>query len=258
RLADVRPDLDWPPALEQLVHRALAKDPDARPASMEDFQRELESAQWDQDKVTRAVQSIEELPAMINQRHRELDTVHPDTLGEVVSSQLAARRRAPEEAAARMEEVRALFPAAVQESTKTMPRARVTVPVHVRLIGLLQGFMPWLLTAALAGGLFWVISNDAKVAAILSGLTGGKEDAQALFAEGKLAKARSVLEKKDADGSLSPAEFELLNKIYVRLAEQEAGARHYQNAITLLQKVPSKSSQYEKAKSLIKKYRRLH
>jgi tetratricopeptide (TPR) repeat protein len=266
RLSDVRPDLDWPPALEKLVAKALAKDPDFRPSSMEDFQEELAAAQWDQDKVTRAVQSIEELPAIINQRAREVDAIDPDTLSDVVSSQLAARRRAPEEAAAAMEEIRSLFPAASQEPTQRMPRSRVAVPLHVRLIGLLQGLLPWMLTAALAGGLLWVLSNDSKVAGlfeeklapIINAVTGGKpQDAQTLFAEGKLAKARFLLEKKDADRSLSPAEFELLNKIYMRLSEQEAAARHYQNAIALLQKISSQSSQYEKAKSLIRKYRRL-
>src|SRR5262249_25325880 len=266
RLCDVRPDLDWPPALERLVARALAKDPDARPLSMEDFQEELAAAQWDQDKVTRAVQSIEDLPSIISQRTKEVETIHPDALGEVVSSQLAARRRAPEEAAAAIDEIRALFPAATQETTKTIPRSRATVPLYVRIIGMMQGFVPWVLTLGLAGGLFWVVSNDAKVAQmyeqalapLVNAVTGAKsEDAQTLFAEGKLAKARTMLEKKDADGSLSPAEFELLNKIYMRLAEQEATAKHYQNAVTLLQKVSSKSSQYDKARSLIKKFRRL-
>src|SRR5262249_23409947 len=190
--------------------------------------------------------------------------IHPDALGEVV--QLAARRRTAEESAAALEEIRAPFPAAPQESTKTIPRSRVAVPVHVRIIGMMQGYLPWILTLGLAGGLFWVVSNDAKVAQIyeqtvaplVNAVTGEKsEDAQTLFAEGKLAKARIMLEKKDADHSLSPAEFELLNKIYMRLAEQESAAKHSQNAVTLLQKVSSKSSQYDKARSLIKKYRRL-
>src|SRR4029450_14118401 len=121
-------------------------------------------------------------------------------------------------------------------------------------------------TAALSGSLFWVVSHDAKVAdlyeeklaLIINVLTGGKpQDAQTFFAEGKLAKARSLLEKKDAAGSLSPTEFGLLNKTYMRLAEQEASARHYQNAVALLQKISSKSSQYEKARSLIRKYQHL-
>ncbi len=266
KLADVRPDLDWPPALEKLVARALAKDPDLRPYSMEDFQEDLEAAQWDQDKVTRAVQSIEELPAMINQRSaREIESIHPDALGEVVSSQLAAKRKSPEDAGESPKEVRSLFPSAAQEATRALPRSRSKVPLHVRVIGIAQGLFPWLLTAALAGGLFWVVSNDAKVgqmyeeqvAPLVNSVTGGQpNDPQSLFDQGKLAKARAALEQKNAEQPLTGANFELLNKIYMRMAEQESAARHYRNAVALLQKIPSGSSQYDKARSLIKKYRR--
>lgn len=259
-LSAVRPDMEFPPRLEKLVARMLAKEPEARPQTMEDVADELEAAIQDKSRPQplspRVSTTTAELPAGAQRKGTKgLDPVSPAALNEVVSGQLAAKA-----------EPAKLFPATGQAATQKMPRSRAAVPFYLRLVGLVQIFFPWLLTLALMAGLAWLVSNNAKVSAVfeqrfgaLLGRLGADtgEDARALVEQGKLAMARAALEKKAAKQPLSKNESELLNSIYIRLAEQEAGAQHYQNAATLLAKVSSKSSQAGKARALLKKYRRL-
>ncbi|HEY9871715.1 MAG TPA: serine/threonine-protein kinase [Candidatus Obscuribacterales bacterium] len=257
-LSEVRPDMEFPPRLEKLVARMLAKEPEARPQTMEAVADELEAAIKDKSQPLpqRVATTASELPAAVPRKDtKEPEPVSPAALKDVVSGQLAARGEPPK-----------LFPATGQAATQKMARSRAAVPFYLRLVGLVQSFFPWLLTLALLAGLAWLVSNDAKVSAVLeqqfgvllgrSGADTG-QDARVLVEQGKLAMARAALEKKAAKQPLSKNETELLNSIYIRLAEQEAGARHYQNAVALLQKVSSKSSQAGKAKALLKKYRRL-
>lgn len=263
KISAARPDLDFPPALEKFVDRTLAKNPDDRPQTMEAFCDEFNTALFERQRTTRGM---------------------PVVNADVPPSAPAARAQAadialrlPAEKAQRLsldldEGIKAQAQSGVkaQATTQKSARVRATVPLTVRIWALIQGLTPYALTLFLFAVLLYVVSGDSRVARLMDdrlrplidGLVSGTGkpvggDPEQLYAQGKLALARSALEKQKDEGALSSKNEELLNRIYMRLAEQEAKAKHYKNAVTLLEKIPPGSSQYAKGKGLLRKYRKL-
>jgi hypothetical protein len=138
--------------------------------------------------------------------------------------------------------------------------------------------VPPLLTLIMTGALFWVIANQTVIHTLLDKTTGkdasastgtgtntassgnplgaeGKPSLATLLSQDKLEDAKVILDAKKKDGSIDDEGKETLDKICVKLARKEAKAKHYKQALALLDQVSDKTD--EEVKLLVKKYRRL-
>jgi len=74
---------------------------------------------------------------------------------------------------------------------------------------------------------------------------------------GEFDKAREILEAKQKSSKLSAAELEKLNGVYFSLAgELSQDGNDSQEAVKLLEKIPSKSKKYKDAQKLLRKLKK--
>src|SRR5262249_41010181 len=78
-----------------------------------------------------------------------------------------------------------------------------------------------------------------------------------LMEKGKYSEALKLLKEKEKIGQLSDSDLEDLNNAYVLIAGQYAQAGKYKSAYSVLQQVSPKSKQGQRAKELMKQYKRL-
>jgi serine/threonine-protein kinase len=252
KIGKVRPDLSLPAELEKAIEHALNKNPDDRPASMEDFWQELESAL-----------AGKPLKSGVGEAHDE-PALSGKNIQDLVSAKINARSKQIEEEVQKLARTNAGQPGDGEASGggHRPVKSRPVVPGWARAVGLLQSLIPFAFTVALLSGLYIFASGDSEMAAILRDklknyISFADDDPQQLFDQGKLEQCRETLEKKKAGGSLSHTNSDLLNKVYLRLSDEEARKKNYKEAVSLLEQVQGRGPYVLRAKNLSKKYRRM-
>ena len=263
-LKSVRPDLEFSPALEDMVQRALAKDPRDRPLSMKDFWDELEATGNDTKKT---ISSLSNSPP---------DILPTPTMESPLTSQNALVIEGNNQKLATpvlaIDEIRHEHSAAQAQIEPPLggkrPKSRAKVPLWLSIFGFIQVIIPYITLAVLAGALLSILLKDKQATSVLDTdvspflrtLTGKKvvePNPQALVKQGKLFLAKSVLEKRASARKLDDAERDLLDQIYIRLAAQDAKSKRLKSAIHLLEKVSNKGKEASRAKTLKKKYQKM-
>jgi serine/threonine protein kinase len=147
------------------------------------------------------------------------------------------------------------------------PPMRKTVTLGMRFLGLLQQLFPAFLTLGLTAALFWVVGNEARIHILLDHdlkkittlvphpTDQPKGDVDDLLAHNKLDQARALLEKHKKDGKLTDGETTTLNAIYSKLAKKEAGAKHYKQAVALLEQISGDDKDDDEVRMNLKKWR---
>jgi len=269
KLTAIRPDLDFRPALEKMVDRALSKEPKDRQQSMDDFWDELAAACGDKRRSSRVSVGAEEVPPVSRSATEMIDE---EALEEVITSRISSRVKEPPpppvepppQPASRAAQQVSMG----QSSSQRLHRSRTPrIAFTDRLIGLGQSMFPYALTLGLFCCLVWVVSGNSHLIEVpklplpnwpfAAQPQAESPDPAALLAQGRLGDARNLLEQRQREGSFTNSDRELLNRVYIRIGEQEAQRKNYRTAIDVLQRVTAKTSQSARAKSLIKRYRRL-
>ena len=284
RLRFTRPDLDFPAHMEQVIEKVLAKDPDARYQSVDDLWEALKGRPGDRTRSPGTqipAPRTGELPALTGAAGKSVSEAE---VAGVVSKALQKRMSGNPDLLAGQPPVPSAQPAvasATEEggriptsalavvSNRTSPepsRMRAGVSLLDRVVGTWQAAAPALLTILLSAALLWVVANETLIHSLIDqnikpmfAHTKTPPDAQSpesLIEKGKLEQARAILEKHKKGGHLSPAEADLLDTVYVRLARKEAQQKHFKNAVSLLEKVGGDASGSDEVKSLLKKYRK--
>jgi serine/threonine protein kinase len=281
RLKAVRPDLDFPPHLEEVLDKALAKDPDERWQSAIEFYEALKGGKaatvprtthtqvevgaraqtatiTEQDASSVVTKALEKRGSRFSAEIENMqggggggggDGVDPDSVRQRVKEgleELQSRRS--------------------QQMENNRQFRRISVTPTMRLLGFMQQILPAVLTIALFGVLWWVVKNEARIdkmfgkqfTIVVQNDTKkkGSPDVDDLVAAGKLDQARQMLEKRKKAGKFEEGDQETLNGIYSRLAKKEAKAKHYKAAVALLEQISGDDKDDEQVRLLLKKYKR--
>lgn len=274
-ISAVRPDLQFPSALEAVVARALSKNPDDRFESMDEFGLALEEAAKTPERPRRqvATASVRDLAALtpgplasnddfaVRKETREsfAPLPKPRDLASRALEELAQRSSSAYdqvsldgisiEASDRVPVVRnTAFPKLANEK---FVRRRITT--GLRMQQMTRRSLPLAIAASALIAIVVFAASDRLVVQLLPWKTNDQVDS--LIKQGKLEDALPLLLDLKHQGKLSKSQLESLNKICLSLAKQYAKEHRYLEAISLLEQVPQKSPQADAAKTLIKKYK---
>jgi serine/threonine-protein kinase len=133
KLRAVRPDLDFRPALEKMVDRSLAKDPENRQKSMDDFYDELQTAASDKKTTQRipTAAAISGTSAPSSVAEAQAPPVVDDPIQEVIASRLQKLEDQRQTAAKAPSNV-------PDHGSKKLPKGRANISIWVRFIGFIQ------------------------------------------------------------------------------------------------------------------------
>lgn len=274
KLKSLRPELDFPQALETFVQKSLAKDPESRYQSAEEFWQALATASG--VKLAAGLHSgpspgptLEQIPELMKRKRPEEAASAAAELGKRPDKQgQAADDVSPGKISE--DEIRRRINAVTQKlegrgESQAPERSNGGVSLRDRFVGFMQLIMPPVLTIALTCMLFWMITHEATIhSAILSNQakppqkSATKEASiDALIAQEKLAEARSILEKRRKTKTLSADDLHNLNWVYIKLAGREARQKNYKQALNLMEQVSAEERDQDEVKLLMRKYRRL-
>lgn len=288
-LRQIRPDITYPPHLEAVIDKVLAKTPEARYQTVDEFFEALagrgESARPPSAGTTTASQQMSNSLSR-GQVSVETPRITEGEVKKMVSRALEKRLKSegsagdPDSAKKSTNDSDSIRDKVMDMTPQTMPslgsskpqsnrRSRATPGLITRTFGLLERVLPLFITLALFGSLYWLVTHEALINSVLdkkirpmlgpvtkSKPQNQKADAQDLIVQSKFSEARALLEKGKKDGKLSPEALNELNTVYDHLARKEIKAKHYKQAVALLQLI-TPDGKNEAIKGLIKKYKKL-
>jgi hypothetical protein len=126
-----------------------------------------------------------------------------------------------------------------------------------RVGGILQKGVLVLVVVGALGGLVYAAQNYPPLSAYLPWNKSAEVDPQALYSQKRYEEVLSILQAKKDQNKLSKLETDLLGKVYVQLAKQDAKDKRYDDAIGLLQQVPKGCTSAKDARELLKRYRQI-
>ncbi len=286
-LNSVRPELQFPEAVEAVVARALSKSPDDRFENMDEFAAALEEASRPVEKPIRSMAtssvrehapmqpgplaSSEEFTARKEVRETIAPLPKPRDLASRALEELAQRSSTAFERvqteqpttssplasfASRSSDRLDRAPIARQKSfpqltSERFSRRRVTTAL--RLQEATRRGIPLAFASAALIAIVVFAANDSLVVRLLSWKA--PDQMEDLFKQGKYEDALAIMQDMKRKGKLNKSQVENMNKMCVNLAKQYAKEKRYPEAISLLEQVPQKSTQADAVKSLLKKYK---
>ncbi|CAN5174184.1 hypothetical protein BH11CYA1_BH11CYA1_11430 [soil metagenome] len=286
-LNEMRPDLNFPEALMQVVHKTLLKNPNDRYQTMDELSQALEDAMKEPEVKTsvattqtvhkeiapgplaqdETLQHRKESRDMLQQRPltREMlnqqNATNPAAAGVGASAPAEENRSgssnyADQVAAYRDAQRHADHSNNQNRNSTNFSAGRGGATGAAQILRM----VPILITVLLIGAAVVFASTSAQFQAMMpwnskgsDSKTVNEDDPEALIKAGKLAQAVSLMKSQKTQGKLSP---ELYDKYYttcVSLGKLYMKDKKYTEAIAVLQQVPSKSNQGQTAKSLLAK-----
>lgn len=278
-LNSVRDDLRFPDMLEEVVYRALAKNPDQRYQSMDEFAEALEQAVKEPLLPPQPVAVPQPVPARPDIAPGPLASDEslapkrgPTTSQEITQPPRVKTRdlasRALEELANRggadgdlQEQIRQYQQSATQSQpheqmnqTKFTKGRKVGSGSGGQALSIVKVAVPILLLVGIGFGVFMYVNNPGAVPK--APWTSGIEHATVLVAEGKYEEALALYEDANKKGEVKGAELEnKINTLRISVAKERAKEKHFSEAVEVLQAIPQKSSQFKEAKKLIDQYK---
>ena len=282
-LKQVRPDIDFPAYLEEVMAKVLAKHPDARYQTAEQV---WDALQGKGPTPQREAASTSSAPPVVREAggsRSSTGTITEEEVKSVVAKALQKKLSMTGEIPKRPpdgnESPLYIDPALLKQPTDAasiqmqarrthqgIDRKRIrhsTVSPTMRAFGFFQQIMPLVLTVALFGVLFWVVGNEARLHNVFKEQKAGTKtalgpsaDVDDLIAQNKWDQAKSVLEKRRKEGTLAQADQDTLNSVYERLAKKEGKAKHYKAAVALIEQMSEEGKDDEEVRALLKKYKK--
>ncbi|MBP9091643.1 protein kinase [bacterium] len=284
-LNEMRPDLNFPEALMQVVHKTLLKNPNDRYQTMDELSQALEDAMKEPEKPSVAttqtvhkdiapgplaqdetLQHRKESREMLQQRPltREMlqqqNATNPAAAGAGVShageeSRSMSSNYADQVAAYRDAQRHADVSNSQNRGSTNFSAGRGGATGAAQALRL----VPIIITVLLIGAAVVFALTSAQFQAMMPWNKGSEvkavndDDPEALIKAGKLAQAVSLMKAQKTQGKLPQ---ELTDKYYttcVSLGKLYMKDKKYTEAIAVLQQVPAKSSQGQTAKNLLAK-----
>ncbi|HEY9792588.1 MAG TPA: serine/threonine-protein kinase [Candidatus Obscuribacterales bacterium] len=289
----IRPDLTFPNYLEGVIQKVLAKNPNDRYQSALDFFDAL-VGKTAASAPPNAVPAAAPVRQQAQEREWTTGSLS-DTSGSITEAEVknvvarALQKRLAQEGSGefdpRLDEggvpqvdpelVRKTVQNATSElnsrrsrsSHSAIPKRKMRrgVSFGMRAVGLLQQAFPLFLTIGLFASLFYLVKSPGLNATLQQNLhlSSGKPapaasdqgDVDALIAANKLDQAKTVLEKRKKDGKMTDADMTNLNAVYLKLARKEAKAKHYKQAVALLEQISGDDKDDDEVRLNLRKWR---
>jgi tetratricopeptide (TPR) repeat protein len=281
-LNQVREDLVFPHALEEVVNKSLAKNPDQRYQTMEELSEALEAAlkepiappvelqpkrpelkpgplaQDESMESARKLSAEQNAPKHTEYTSRALEHlrssgVYEDQEGNPVTN-TATGQRPYDSVLASNTANQAL------NSRANFGRGRGSVKPTTgeRVQSVLQkGLLAALILIVLAGIVALAANYYPPIAQYLPWKGAAGEDVQTLITQKKYEEALFILQDLKERSKLDKRTTELFGKVCVQLAKQYAKDNRYDDAIALLQQVPKGSPAAKDSRELLKRYRHI-
>lgn len=283
-LNSVRDDLRFPDMLEEVVYRALAKNPDQRYQSMDEFAEALEAAvkeplppppaaipppvQTRPDIAPGPLASDDALApkrgATASQEITQPPKLKTRDLASRALEELANRGGGEGDLQEQIRQYQASSAKAEREHHEKIDQTKFTKgrgggsDAQKQLVSILKVAVPILVLFALAGGVFMYANNPGGTPKMPTWTAkSGVEQAAVLVEEGKYEEGLLAFEEANKKGEVKGADLEKLNSVRVTVAKERAREKHYDKAVDVLQDIPPKSSQFSAAKKLINEYKAL-
>jgi serine/threonine protein kinase len=289
-LNQVREDLVFPQALEEVVYKSLAKNPDQRFQTMEEFSEALEESlkEPNQSMMPPAVQKRPEIKpgplaqdeGMENARKQSVETGVNQNPSQNPSKQLDLASRALEHlrssgvyedpegnpvtnTATGQRPYESVMGSATTRSAigsrSNFGRGRAGPTVMERIQTVVQRGLLALLILIVAAGIFAVAANNYQpIAHYLPWKSATGDDPQTLYNQKKYEEALAILQnQKDKNKLTTKSTTDLFGKVCVQLAKRYAAEDRYDDAIAVLQQIPKGSTSTNDARYLLKRYRRI-
>lgn len=280
KLKKMRPDLEFPDSIESVVAKSLAKEPDQRYQTADEFWLALAQAgglkagQFKTAKdLSKATDAVPELIKKKVEPEAAKSTQDKESLRADTSAAKENKENPPAEESTGVapgltpDELQRKIRAATlslqdSEEKNNAPGKKKKSPVSSsdRIVAFFQMWMPPLMTLLATLLLFWVVANEAH----LNSMFGAKgkdgvvvQDIDGLIAQEKLDQARQLLEKKKRDGDFDQNDENNLDWVYIRLAKKEAKSKHFKAAAQLLELVSKDAKDQEEVRLMLKRYRKL-
>jgi len=288
-LNEMRPDLNFPEALMQVVHKTLLKNPNDRYQTMDELSQALEDAMKETEAkpsvaTTQTVhkeiapgplaqdetlQHRKESRDMLQQRPltREMlnqqNATNPAGVGTGASAGVSQNGEENRSTSSNYADQVAAYRDAQRHADQSNNQNRNSTNFSAGRGGAsgasqILRLVPILVTVLLIGAAAVFAMTSAQFQAMMPWNKAGEskaadDDPEALIKAGKLAQAVSLMKSQKSLGKLSP---ELYDKYYttcVSLGKLYMKDKKYTEAIAVLQQVPSKSNQGQTAKTLLAK-----
>jgi tRNA A-37 threonylcarbamoyl transferase component Bud32 len=252
RLKDIRPDFLFPQELEDVIAKALAKAPDERQATMGQLRDELMTAtnkmlvgfgKIDLTAELQAAAFPKEPEAVSGEEMSDLFRNHVESQGKKFAEHMQMR----EEIAAEQERHR-------ERLRDHTLKVKTDVSIFSRLIAYVQILIPYCMCLILLTVLVWFLRTEPMFSSFFKeGKKVNQSEVDRLISAGKLHQAKDLLEYAQKSGTLSNADFETLNRVYLRLAKHYIKYKDYRQARSVLEKVSPKSTVHKQAEALLKR-----
>ncbi|MBX9769792.1 MAG: protein kinase, partial [Candidatus Obscuribacterales bacterium] len=252
RLKDIRPDFLFPQELEDVIAKALAKSPEDRQSSMGQLRDELIAAtnkmlvgfgKIDLTAELEAAAVPKEQESVSGQQMSELFRNHVESKGKKFAEHMQMR----EEIAAEQEKHR-------ERQRDHTFKVKTDVSIFSRLVAYVQILLPYFMCLILLTVLVWFVRTEPMFSSFFrEGKPVSQSEVDKLISSGKLHQAKELLEYAQKSGTLTDADFETLNRVYLRLAKHYIKYKDPRQAKVVLEKVSPKSTMYKQAQSLLKR-----
>lgn len=248
RLSKMRSDIEFSPEIEMFVAKSLAKDPDARYQSAQEFWEGLAAA---------ATGGGKKAPT---QEFNRAQLKTPQQVPDEPIDPEALRRKIQEAAGIMAEKAER----AQQEQQAKRRRHKPAVSSFDRIISMAQIIVPPVLSLIMTAALFWVIANQSMIHSIISpgpsnGTTGSApvKTVESLISADKLEEARAVLESRRKEGNFNGNDQDNWDRVFTKLARREAKSKHYKQALAYLEQLSEDSKDDDDVRALIKKWKKM-
>ncbi|HEY9676483.1 MAG TPA: serine/threonine-protein kinase [Drouetiella sp.] len=297
-LNSVRDDLHFSQALEDVVYKALQKNPDQRYQTMEEFSEALEKAGKAGGAAPELVAPVPKRPEITPGPLASDDKLQASDRAVAASKEANPRppksdlkpmdlaSRALDElrtsgaydeiqdgALARVQAARAAAAQAVSEyNAQTASTASSTNISHVNfqrgrvkrtwIDGIKDSagkvFLALLAVGIVGGGIY--AAQDPKIQAMIPGLKAASiDEAEPLYKKGKYLDVINIVKAYRAQnqGKMPKDKIEIWSKALVGQAKLLAKDKDYDKAMSYLDQIPQKSSQWDASRALYKRYQAL-
>ena len=284
-LNQVREDLQFSAALEEVVYKSLAKNPDQRYQNMEEFAEALEESLKEPVEVARpepkrpemrsgplaqddsmelARKTGDQSPVKKDFASNALEAlrssgVYEDENGNPVDGRTASTVAGRAYNSDRMDGASASATTnSATASRSNFQRGRNEPTVVEKVQNVVQKILVAALVIIVLGGILaFTANNYPPLAQYLPWKTATSEEVDSLVKQDKLEEALSVLQDMKERTRLNKGQSETFGKVCVGLAKKNAGEKNYDDAIALLQQVPKSTASSKEARDLLKKYRNI-
>lgn len=225
-LGSIQPEITFPPELNEVIMKAMAKNPNERQQSAEELWEDIQSSCRGRQKTV-TVKTPENWIPFQGKGNLVFNPNRDDTQGNLETSDSYSTLSHP-----------SVMLDMALEAQRQPPKKRRSENKQ------------WMVLRAIVLGVLLVVGVNTFSKVVFS----EEKNALSLIARGKCEEGVAILERLQKERTLPEDTFESLNDAYVQMAVSYGKVGNYSRAVSLLRKVSPKSEAYIQAQSYLRRW----